>query len=161
MYFAIDNVIWMYPCDITRVPRIEETSLSGQTVDGMMYRDVSGTYFDYEVAMIPNPKQMKSYYTLYAKLTEAVGHHVCTFPFNNTTIQLNCKIEGLRDIYVKQPNGNAMWKGVAFKAVSNAPTYVTDGVAVVTRGLPQPPDIQDPQIGDTYTYTEDGWEKIE
>lgn len=160
MWFSVDGIIWTLPCDIKRSVRVEESDLSGQMISGAMSRDVIGTYFDYDVALVPNPQDMESYYEMFNKLSEPVGGHVFIFPFNGNTIQLNSKVESLKDVYVILPGGGVYWKGIRFSAVSNAPTYVDDGESVTTYGIAPMPDIQDPMIGDTYTYTSDGWRMV-
>lgn len=161
MFFSVDGMLWTLPCDIKRSARTEESDLSGQMVGGNFYRDVIGTYFDYDVTLVPNPQDMETYYEMYDKLTEPVDGHIFIFPFNANIIQLNCKVESLNDVYVRMPNGGIYWKGINFKAVANVPTYVDQGGTVTVRGLAPVPDIENPSIGDTYRYTKDGWRMVD
>lgn len=161
MYFSIDELVWSLPCDITRTTRIEESSLSGQTVDGHMLRDYIGTYFDFNVKLAPNPNDMEAYYTIYEKLCEPCDH-LFVFPYNSDTLQILAKVENMRDVYVRLSNGAVYWKGIQFDAISNDPTitYADYPEAYVYRGFECVPDIQNPTIGDKYIYTTDGWQRI-
>lgn len=159
--FSVDGVQWTIPCDITRSMRIQDSDISGQLLNGHYFHDVEGTYYDYDVKLTPNPNQMGEYYSLVEILTQPVEGHAFVFPYNGTTIQVTAKVENPEDIWVRLPNGGVYWKGMSFKATANAPTKSQTLQEAIQRGLTPLPDVQEPQIGDTYTFTANGWEKVE
>ena len=159
--FTIDGVQWSIPCDITRSIRIQDSSISGWMLNGQYFHDVEGTYYDYEVKLTPNPHQMGEYYSLLEILSQPVEGHAFVFPYNGSTVQVTAKVEDLEDVWVRLPNGGVYWKGLQFKATANGPTKTLTLQQAINRGLTPLPDVYDPQIGDTYTFTANGWEKVE
>lgn len=159
--FTVDGMQWSIPCDITRSIRIQDSEISDQLLNGQYFHDVEGTYYDYTVKLTPNPHQMGEYYSLVQILSQPVDGHVFVFPYNGTTIQVTAKVENPEDMWVRMPNGGVYWKGMQFRATANAPTYEPTLSGAISRGLTPLPDVLEPEIGDTYTYTANGWEKVE
>lgn len=157
--FSVDGIQWTIPCDITRSIRIQDSDISGQLLNGQYFHDVEGTYYDYEVKLTPNPHQMGKYYSLFEILSQPVEGHEFVLPYNGGTVQVTAKVEAPKDIWVRLPNGGVYWKGLQFKATANGPTRTLTLQQAINRGLTPLPDVAEPAIGDTYTYTADGWVK--
>lgn len=155
--FTVDGMQWSIPCDITRSIRIQDSEISGQLLNGQYFHDVEGTYYDYTVKLTPNPHQMGEYYSLVQILSQPVDGHVFVFPYNGSTVQVTAKVENPEDMWVRMPGGGVYWKGMQFQATANAPTYEPTLSGAISRGLTPLPDVLEPEIGDTYTYTADGW----
>lgn len=155
--FTVDGLQWTISCDISRSIRVEDSEISGKLLDGTIFHDVIGTYYDYDVTLTPNPHQMGQYYSLVELLAQPVDGHQFTFPYNGETIQVTAKVENPSDIWVRLPNGGVYWRGMTFKATANHPTHVPTLAGAISRGLTPLPDVAEPSIGDTYTYTANGW----
>lgn len=156
--FIVDGVEWTIPCDITRTSEITASELSGMMLNRMYFNDILGTYLQYEVKLVPIPSQMGEYYTLMDVLTQPVGEHEFTMPYDNGEVTFTGRVEQISDVYVRMPGGGTYWKGVTFTAVSIAPTKEMSHSEAISRGLPALPDVAMPNIGDTYTWTVNGWE---
>ena len=159
VWFAIDNLQWTIPCDIKRIPRIEKSGLGGMMLNGVIVNDNIGTYFDYEITVVPNPQDMQTYYDLYEILVSQESDHAFLLPYNDYMIDLRASVENISDVYAEHAQ-TYYWKGLTFRAVATTPTYREVAGAVIERGTPPLPDIQSPQIGDTYTYRADGWHLV-
>jgi len=155
--FSIDGMQWTIPCDITRTAIVQSSEISGKLLNGEYFNDVEGTYMQYEVTLCPNTQQMGQYYSLYQVISQPVDGHQFVFPYNGSTVEITARIEDISDVYVRMPNGGVYWKGVSFTVISNAPTYEPTLSGAISRGLTPLPDVLEPEIGDTYTYTADGW----
>jgi hypothetical protein len=155
--FSIDGMQWTLPCDITRTAIVQSSDISGDLLNGEYFNDVEGTYMQYEITVCPNPRQMGQYYSLYQVISQPVDGHQFVFPYNDSTVEITARVEDISDVYVRMPNGGVYWKGVSFTAISNAPTKSLSLSESIQRGLTPLPDVQEPAIGDTYTYTENGW----
>lgn len=155
--FTVDGLQWNIPCDITRSARIQDSEISGQLMNGHYFHDVEGTFYDYTVKLTPNPHQMGQYYSLYEILTQPVEGHTFVFPYNGETVEVTAKVENPEDIWVRMPGGGVYWKGMQFKATANGPTKQQTLRQAIRRGLTPLPDVAVPSIGDTYTFTENGW----
>lgn len=155
--FTVDGMQWAIPCDITRKAEVTPSDISGMLLDGSYFNDVLGTYMQYEVSVVPNPHDMGAYYSLFELLSQPVDGHVFVLPYNGGTIEITARVEEISDIYVRLPGGGVYWKGAKFTVTSNAPTRRQTLSQSIRRGLTPLPDVQEPEIGDTYTYTENGW----
>ena len=159
--FTVDGVQWSIPCDITRIARVQDSEISGKLLNGAVFHDVDGTYYDYEVTLVPNPHSMNDYYELYEILTQPVDGHQFVLPYNGTTLQVTAKVEQPRDVYVRVNANKVYWKGMRFNLTANAPSKQMSLGEVIQRGLTPLPDVASVEIGDTYTYTASGWVKVD
>lgn len=159
--FSVDGFGWTIPFDATRSIRIQDTDISGQLLNGRMFHDVEGTYFDYEITLTPDPHQMGEYYALLDILIQPVDGHQFVFPYNGETVQVTAKVENPKDVYVDLHNGQVYWRGLTFTAAANHPSIEPGLNHAISRGLTPLPDVAEPQIGDTYTYTANGWVAVD
>lgn len=157
--FTVDGLSWSIPCDIERTAEVTSSDISGMLMDGSYFNDVLGTYMKYTVTVCPNPHQMGDYYSLFRLLSEPVDGHTFVLPYDDDTIQITGRVEDISDIYVRMPNNGVYWKGASFTVISNAPTRTVTLQQAIQRGLTPIPDVVSPEIGDTYTYTANGWEE--
>ena len=156
--FAIDGVEFNVKCSIEREIEVKESSISGMLLNGQVFRDILGTYYSYEVRLEMPLKNKGRYHTLIELLSEPVDGHVFVLPYNNEEIQLTGKVDKPKDVWVKLPSGYTYWDGLKFTVQPNGPSKSLSLSEAITRGLTPLPDAQTPNIGDTYTFTADGWE---
>jgi hypothetical protein len=155
--FSIDGITWDIPCDITRVSEITASNISGILMDGTYFNDVIGTYLSYTVKLAVPLNMMQAYARLYETLTQAVEGHDFVFPYNRSTAEVHGRVTNISDVYVRMPNNGIHWTGIQFQVISNIPAKRQTLTGAINRGIPVEPDVSEPQIGDTYTYTENGW----
>lgn len=156
--FIVDGIEWSIPCDITRVSEITASDISGMLLNRMYFNDILGTYLRYEVKLVPVPSRMGEYYRLMEVLTQPVGEHEFTMPYDNVDVTFVGRVEQISDVYVRMAGGTPYWRGVTFTAIASNPTKAMSLEETITRGLPALPSEVYPEIGDTYTWTVDGWE---
>ena len=155
--FTVDGVQWSIPCDITRTAKMTASDISGMMLNKQYFNDVLGTYMQYEISICPNPHEMGDYHSLFEILSQPVDGHQFVLPYNNSTIEITGRVSDISDIYVRMPGGGVYWKGASFTVVSNAPSKTETLSATISRGMTPLPDVIGPEIGDTYTYTAEGW----
>lgn len=161
MMFSVDGLVWDIPCTIEREAEVKASDISGLMLDGLYFNDVLGTYMSYTVKLaVPNAK-MDEYIAIYEALTAPVDRHAFVLPYNNTTIELTARVENVSDVYVRLPNGGTAWRGISFTIIANHPSKYMQLGEVLSVGIAPFPPISSPSIGDTYTYTADGWVKVE
>lgn len=156
--FAIDNYTWSWPCSIERQAEVKQTEISGYMLDGSYFNDVSGTYMQYTVALATPLDARDEYTRIYELLTEPVEGHEFTFDYNQGTVRIVGRVNGVvGDVFVRLPGDSRYWKGMRVTIAANHPTRsVTLGEAI-TRGRSPMPEIAEPSEGDTYTWTEGRW----
>ena len=157
--FTIDGVQYNVECSIERTAEIKISDISGMLMDGHIFNDVQGTYYNYEVRLTMPLRNKGRYGNLIEQLTEPVEGHAFVLPYNNDTIQLTGIVVDPEDVWIKLPSGYTYWEGLRFTINANGPTKALTLGEAISRGLTPLPDVYDAQIGDTYTFTADGWEE--
>ena len=155
--FTIDGVEWDIPCKIERTAEIKESELSGLMLDKSYFSDPVGTYMKYSIGIAVPFGMDQEYEAIYELLTDPVDGHSCVVPYNRGTITITGRIVTVSDVYVKMPNDKNYWRNTKFDIIANAPTKTLSLDEVITRGRAPMPDLDDGEIGDTWTYTSSGW----
>ena len=156
--FSIDGVQYNVKCTIDREWEIKDSEISGLLLNGQYFHDVLGTYMAYEVKLEMPLRNKGRYAALIQQLSEPVDGHQFVLPYNNTTLALTAKVEDPKDIWERTESGYTFWKGLEFTLTANAPTYEPTLSGAISRGLTPLPDVVEPMVGDTYTFTAEGWE---
>lgn len=156
--FSIDGLTWNIPCDIERTAEISASEISGLMLDKSYFNDVLGTYMKYTVTLAVPVNMLDRYAEIYEVISKPVDGHIFVLPYNDSTVMLLARVESISDVYVRLPGGGVHWKGIRFSIIANYPTKTMSLGDVITAGRAPLPNISAPQIGDTYTYTVDGWE---
>lgn len=157
MMFTIDGLTWDIPCDIERVSEIKASDISGLMLDRSYFNDVLGTYLQYTIKIAVPLDQRDAYSQIYEAITNPADGHVFVLPYNGTTVTITARVKNISDVYVRLRNNQVYWKGIQFTCISNYPTKALTLGEVITAGRAPLPDVSNPQIGDEYTYTADGW----
>lgn len=159
--FIIDSILWDVPCDIERGADIKASEISGMMLDGSYFNDVLGTYMSYSVKMVVPLDRRDDFAALYEVLTAPVDGHVCSFPYNGDTITVTGRIQNVKDVWVRLAGGGSYWKGISFMVIANHPSKTMSLSEVITRGRAPLPDVAQPAEGDTYTYTNGEWVRVQ
>lgn len=155
--FTIDGVEYNVKCSIERTIEIRESSISGMLMNRQIFRDVLGTFYSYDIKLEMPLKNRDRYAALIELLSEPVDGHAFVVPYNNDTLQLTGKADGIEDVWVKLPSGYTYWDGLRFTIEPNGPTKEMSLGNVLQRGLTPLPDMVGPEIGDTYTWDGTKW----
>lgn len=155
--FMIDNTEWPYPVDITRNAEIRSSDVSGEMLDGSYYNDVLGTYMNYTVKVVGPLNRRSELYILYEMLATPVPDHTFVLPYNNDTVIVVGRIEGISDVYVRLANGEQYWRGLQFNIIANTPSKEVTAAGIVSRGRSLMPSFPDVSEGDTYTWHDGAW----
>lgn len=158
--FSVDGMQWNIPCDITRTAEIKLSDISGMLLDKSFFADPLGTYMSYDVLLAVPIGWEDTYIALYEKLTDPVDGHSFTFPYNSDTLTITARVDGgIKDAYKRGPGNTVKWVGIQFTVVANAPTKQRTLQESISAGQTPYPDIEEVAVGETYEYTEDGWEQ--
>ncbi len=158
---TIDGTVYDIPCRIIRTAEVKASEISGLLINGVYFNDVVGVYMEYDVD-ITTPLYMQGKYAqLYEKLTEPVDAHTFILPYNQSTITLTARVESVEDEFEELPGGTKYWKNPGFTIIANHPSKSETLSEVITRGRCPIPEITGPREGDTYTYTNGAWVKVE
>ena len=158
--FTVDGLQWTIPCDIRRAAEVRASSISGLMLNGTYFNDVLGTYLKYTIKLVVPLNERAAFNPIYEKITDPVGHHTFTFPYNQTTVTVTGKAENIKDVFVRLPNGGQYWKGIEFDVTACAPTKTQTEAEAIAYGLPPLPLNVAPNVGDTYTWNGEEWELV-
>ena len=153
----IDGVEFDVKCEIKRVAEISASYISGLLLDKSYFNDVLGTYLEYEIRLTYPLYNQGEYASLYEMLTMPVDAHAFVLPYNTGTISLTARVETISDDLLVFENGKKYWRNCTFSIISNGPSKEQTLESAIQRGLTPLPDVASPNIGDTYTFTSNGW----
>lgn len=154
---TIDGIMYDVKVDVRRTAEITPSNISGLMLDKSYFNDVLGTYMAYEISLLYPLYNQNKYAALYEALTEPVDGHDFILPYNNSTLSLTARVETVEDEILELDNGRIFWRSCRFAVIGNGPTKTMSLSEVITAGRAPLPNISEPQIGDSYTYTADGW----
>ena len=71
---------------LTRKFSVLDTDNSGRTIDGEMYRDPIGTFYNYTMTVEPMTGDPAAMDAFWDAISQPVPSHVCTFPYHQQTL---------------------------------------------------------------------------
>lgn len=161
MSFQVDGYTWDIPCKIVREAELTASDVSGMLLDKTYFNDVLGTYMRYTITVAVPRGQMDDYTDLYDILVDPVDAHEFVLPYNNVDITITAKVDVVSDEFVRLPGDRRYWRNTTFTATAVHPTKTYTLGEAISRGLAPLPDEAGVDVGQTYMYTEDGWEPYE
>lgn len=106
---------------LTRKFSVLDTDQTGRTQDGNMYRDIIGTYYNYEMTVQPKNNDPGALDALWDALSQPVASHVCTFPYNQTTMTQTMYVtSGEQPVHMLYPN-KTEWGEIKFSFIAMSP----------------------------------------
>lgn len=162
--WSIDGNRWDIPCTVERTAEMTSSEISGMLLNRAYFNDVIGTFMKYDIRLEVPFGYEEQYSALWDVLTEPSDGHRFILPYAGGEIEVTGRIESIKDILMKMPNGALHWRGIAFQIIANHPTKVMDlggEDGVLTRGATPLPEESDVEVGATYNYTPNGWDKID
>lgn len=119
--FNVDGYAFNFPCSIERSVKIESSSNSGLLLSKKYFNDVIASYLSYTVKVaVPQGKE-SDYSRLFSILSEPKAEHYWVFPYNQTTISFNGKVDSVSDKYFRQINGKNIWRDISFTVTATEP----------------------------------------
>ena len=157
---TIDGINYDVKVSISRSSEMKRSEISGLMLDNSYFLDILGQYLVYEIDLLYPLYNQGKYADLYEVLTAPVDAHEFVLPYNESTVTITASVETVRDELLEFDNGRHFWRAASFAVESIAPTKEQTLGQVIARGRTPLPDIASVQIGDTYTYTANGWQKV-
>ena len=103
--FLLDGVAYnVIVSKLTRKFSIQDTSKTGRTQSGNMYRDVIGTFYNYSMTVEQRGDDAASLDAFWEAISQPVDSHVCVFPYGQKTLTQRMYItSGEQDIVSRTP----------------------------------------------------------
>lgn len=99
----------VFVTELSRTARVEESSLSGDVRSGEHFRDMVGTYYDYDMTIGTDSLSETEYDDLYETLTAPVESRVVELPYGRGSIVFEAYIDSVGDKLVSKRKGMARW----------------------------------------------------
>ena len=116
MKFTVDNVQYnALVTSLNRSARIKESKLSGDVKSGRHFRDLVGTYYDYDMEIATDRLSRAEYDSLYEALTAPVESHVVILPYGRTTLQFDAYVQSVDDSYIADNGTDRLWGNLSVK----------------------------------------------
>lgn len=85
--FLLDGVAYnVIVSKLTRKFSIQDTSKTGRTQSGDMYRDVIGTFYNYSMTVEQMGADAAALDAFWEAISQPVDSHVCVFPYGQNTL---------------------------------------------------------------------------
>lgn len=93
--FMMDGIA--YNVHVTKLSRefsVLDSDNSGRTLDGQLYREPIGTYYNYTMTVAPKDGDLAAMDAFWDAISQPVQSHVCTFPYNQQTLTQKMYVTG-------------------------------------------------------------------
>lgn len=120
--FTIDGV--SYNVHVTKLVRkfsVMDTSSTGRTLSGEMYREIVGTFYNYSMTVSPNSGDPGAMDAFWEAISKPVASHVCVFPYGQKTLSQKMYItSGEQDLTLKDESCST-WGEITIEFVAMGP----------------------------------------
>lgn len=120
--FTLDGVEYnVHVVKLTRKFSVMDTDKSGRTIDGEMYRDPIGTFFNYSMTISPRGGDAAALEAFWEAICQPEVSHVCVFPYGQTTMTQRMYItSGEQDLLLMKPDMN-QWGDLTINFIAMGP----------------------------------------
>ena len=120
MKLTIDGITYdVFVSSLSRNANIKESKLSGDVKSGNRFRDIVGTYYNYEMEIATDRLSPTDYDALYEVLTAPQASHTVSLPYGRTGVmEFDAYIQSVGDELKRDENPERAWSNlsVAFTA---------------------------------------------
>lgn len=123
--FTLDGVEYnVHVVKLTRKFSVMDTDKSGRTIDGEMYRDPIGTFFNYSMTVSPRGGDAAALEAFWEAICQPKVSHVCVFPYGQTTMTQRMYItSGEQDLLLMKQDLN-QWGDLTINFIAMGPKVI-------------------------------------
>ena len=122
--FTIDGVGYrVHVLKLTRKFTVLDTENAGRTMDGQMYREPIGTFYNYSMTVAPygDDQDMEKFWEV---ISQPKKSHQCSFPYGQKTLSQKMYITGgEQELVYAQKSGN-LWGEISVNFIAMGPKVV-------------------------------------
>lgn len=120
--FTIDGV--GYNVCVTKLTRkfsVLDTEKSGRTLDGEMYRDPIGTFYNYSMTISPRGSDVAAMDAFWEAISQPAVSHICVFPYGQEMLTQRMYVtSGEQDLTVVA-NQKSVWGDITINFIAMGP----------------------------------------
>lgn len=106
---------------LTRKFSVQDTSKSGRTQSGSMYRDIVGTFYNYEMIVEGCGSDPEALDDLWEAISQPKKSHVCVFPYGQTTLMQNMYVTSGEQELLELSDNGTYWGAITISFVAMTP----------------------------------------
>ena len=95
--------------------------MNGAVKSGDYFRDIIGTYYDYEMEVEPDPSAPEDYDAFYEMISAPVESHSVVVPYGQGTMTYDAMVSTGDDTKRDKINGVTRWTGLKVKFSAKKP----------------------------------------
>lgn len=120
--FLIDGTAYnVHVTELVRKFSVLDTDKSGRTMDGEMYRDPIGTFYNYSMTVSPCDGDTKAMDAFWEAISQPRKHHNCTFPYNQSTMTQKMYVTSGEQSVVRIAEGRTYWGEITINFIAMSP----------------------------------------
>lgn len=122
--FSLDGIYYnLFVTKLERDGQVTDTEASGRVNDYSMYRDIIGTFYNYNLTIYPySDDDADDYDTFYNEITAPVPSHTLVVPYGQETLTFEAYVTKAKDTLVVR-NGKNIWgsEGLSLSFIAMEP----------------------------------------
>lgn len=120
--FLLDGV--SYNVQVTNLVRkfsVLDTDKSGRTLNGEMYRDPVGTFYNYSMTVSSVDGDIAAMDAFWDAISQPVSSHVCTFPYNQAMLTQRMYVTSGEQGVVRISGKKTYWGELTINFIAMSP----------------------------------------
>ncbi len=106
---------------LTRKFQVLDGENAERTLSGAMIRDIIGTFYNYEITILPAVGKYGDYDALYEVLSAPQDSHSVVLPYGQGTMSFRAYVTAGQDNLIRKKPGEAYWTGLSVQFIAMAP----------------------------------------
>lgn len=124
--FLVDQKTYdVHVMKLTRKFSVLDTDKSGRTLDGQMYREPLGTFYNYTLTVCPRVGKEKEMDALWEVISQPASSHVCVFPYGQKMLTQKMYITTGEQTLIRQADGKNHWGELSVNFIAMEPKVRT------------------------------------
>lgn len=120
--FEIDGKAYnVHVTKLTRKFSVLDSDKAGRTMDGQMYRDPVGTFYNYTMSVVPNVSDPQAMDRFWEAISQPAKSHVCVFPYGQHTLTQRMYVTSGEQDMLRMTKGAAHWGEITVNFIAMGP----------------------------------------
>lgn len=123
--FTIDGISYnVHVTSLVRKFSVLDTDKSGRTLDGKMYRDPVGTFYNYSMAVTPKDGDAAAMDAFWEAISQPKTSHKCSFPYGQSYIEQEMYITSGEQSVVRMNQDKTYWGEMSLNFIAMEPKVI-------------------------------------
>lgn len=113
-----------YDVHVTKLTRkfsVLDTEKSGRTLDGQMYREPIGTFYNYTLTVCPRVGMEREMDAFWEAVSQPQSSHVCVFPYGQSVLTQKMYVTAGEQALLRRADGRNHWGEISLNFIAMSP----------------------------------------